>query len=269
MKILIIDRDPLATQLLQSRLQNEGHEISVEPVRKTALEMIGKTPYDMILIDPAPLPSVRQVTLPLRWEQSAHYFYIMQLSHTPEPEEITAAGLNDVIAKPFDWQDVAAKMENAKRLIGLMNHLQHTPEIQSDGVLFGKRAFYQLVLSALDRAYRYDEKAFLMLVQISNMDALAQKLDADQLAGIKEKTEQFLSTLHRRSDFLGHVDKSNYALLILRPALSSEPLDAVDRFGIALREYQQGLNPALQPNFLIQLWSLPSAQVMREYKLES
>ncbi len=269
MKILIIDRDPLATQLLQSRLQNEGHEVSTEPVRKTALEMIGKTQYDMILIDPAPLPSVRQVTLPLRWEQTSHYFYIMQLSHTPEPDEITQAGLNDVIAKPFDWQEVAAKTANAQRLIGLMNHLQHTPEIGSDGILFGKRAFYQLVLSALDRAYRYGEKAFLMLVQISNMDVLVKKIGEEQAHAIRLKAEAFLSTLHRRSDFLGHVDKTNYALLILRPALSSEPLDAVDRFGIALREFQQAFNPSDQPQFLLQLWALPSAQVMREYKLES
>lgn len=259
MKILIIDRDPLATQLLQSRLQNDGHEVVAEPVRKVALEMMGQEQFDTILIDPAPLPSVRQVTLPLRWEQSAHYFYIMQISHSPEPDEVVQAGLNDCIAKPFDWQEVAAKMQNAERLVGLMKHLHESPEVPSnEGIIFGKRALYQLMLSALDRAYRYDEKTFLMLVRVTKVKDAALKL----------KVEKFLSSLHRRSDFLGHVDVTDYALLILRPAVSSEPLDAVDRFGIALREFQQGLAPSDQPHFLLQLWALPSAQVLKEYRLE-
>ncbi len=257
MKILIIDRDPLATQLLQNRLQQMGHEVVAEPVRKTALEKIGQEAFDMIMIDPAPLPSVRQVTLPLRWEQAAPYFYIMQISHSPEPDEIVQAGLNDAIAKPFDWQEVEAKVANAQRLVGLMRHLHDTPDVSANEiVIFGKHALYQLMLSALDRSYRYDEKTFLMLIQVRNVQS-----------HIKGKLEKYLSTLHRRSDFLGHIADTDYALLILRPAVSSEPLDAVDRFGIALREFQQGLSLAEQPQFLIQLWALPSAQVLREYAL--
>ena len=269
MKILIIDRDPLTTQLLQTRLQGEGHEVVAEPVRKRALELLSQESYDVILIDPAPLPSVRQVTLPLRWEQRHHYFYIGQLSHDPDPEEVVAAGLNDIIAKPFDWQEVAEKMANAERLVTFMKYLSTTPEISSDTAVFGKRAFYQLVLSALDRAYRYDEKAFLMLIQVSNADALLQAFGSDGAKGLFEKSEQFLSTLHRRSDYLGHIDKSSYGLLIMRPALSSEPLDAVDRIGLALREFQQSLLPAEAMNFTIQLWGLPSAAILREYRIDA
>ena len=55
MKILLIDRDPLATQLLQSRLQGMGHDVVVDPVRKTALEKVSHESFDVILIDPAPL----------------------------------------------------------------------------------------------------------------------------------------------------------------------------------------------------------------------
>lgn len=273
MKILIIDRDPLATQLLQSRLQNDGHEVMTEPVRKVALEMLAQDKFDVILIDPAPLPSVRQVTLPLRWEQTSHYFYIIQVSHAIEADEVTQAGLNDTIAKPFDWQDVQAKMANAQRLTGLMHHLQESAEIHSDGVIFGKRAFYQLVLSALDRAYRYDERAFLMHIGVSNWSGLQARLDQTRLKELHQKIERFLSSLHRRSDFLGHLDVAEYSLLILRPAVSSEPLDAVDRFGIALRDFQQelgqqGFGSAEQPHFNLQLWSLPSAEIIRDYRLE-
>jgi PleD family two-component response regulator len=276
MKILIIDRDPLTTQLLQSRLVQEGHEVVAEPVRKAALELINHIKFDLILIDPAPLPSVRQVTLPLRWEQRPHYFYIMQTSHAPDPDEIVQSGLNDIVAKPFDWQDLSAKLANAERLTRLMRHLHDTPEIHSDGVLFGKRAMYQLMLSALDRAYRYNEKTFLMTISISNANALKQS-DPVGFEALRQSVEKFLSSLHRRSDFLGHLDATDYALLILRPAVSSEPLDAVDRFGIALREFQGGefqdkfqLNDTAspRPHFLLQLWSLPSAAMVREYHLQ-
>src|SRR5688572_7554399 len=97
MKIIIVDRDHLTAQLLQNRLETEGHQVVVEHVRKDALERIAQEEFDVMIIDPAPLPSARQMTLPLRWEQRSGYFYLILMTHESNPQEVVHCGLNDEI----------------------------------------------------------------------------------------------------------------------------------------------------------------------------
>ncbi len=53
MNVLIIARDPLTSQLLQNRLEADGHEVTVDPVRKTAIERLNSEEFDVIAMDPA------------------------------------------------------------------------------------------------------------------------------------------------------------------------------------------------------------------------
>ena len=268
MKILIVDRDRLASQLLQNRLEGEGHQVTVEPVRKTAFELVDQQPFDIIAFDPAPLPSARQVTLPLRWEQRAEYLYLIQLGHDINHEEVVRCGLNDAIAKPFDWSEVSQKIANAQRLTGFMNRLTSTQEVKSvSEFVFGKRALCKLVLSALDRACRYGEQGFLLTIRMDNLSEIAQRVGEEKALNLLAETEKYLSKLHRLSDFLGHTDTAEYTLLLLRPAVDTEPQDAAERFSIALREFQVQYNRPEQPHFIIELWELPSARVISQNHL--
>jgi DNA-binding response OmpR family regulator len=262
MKILIVDRDRLTTQLLQNRLEGDGHTVVAEQVRKDALNMVERENFEVVIIDPAPLPSARPMTLPLRWEQRTGYFYLLLMGHEAKPEEVIHCGMNDQILKPFDWQDVAKKLVNAQRLNDFMRRLCETEENRSSTLVFGKRAFYQLVLSALDRAYRYGEQAYLLKIDITNVEALG--------TGVQkaiDDTAAYLGKLHRRSDFLGHTDVSEYVLLLLRPAVNNEPQDAHDRFSIALREFRETYEGKVKPDYKVELWVLPSGEVAAESKI--
>lgn len=268
MKILIVDRDRLASQLLQNRLEAEGHEVVVEPVRKTAFELVDQQHFEIVAFDPAPLPSARQVTLPLRWEQREDYLYLIQLGHDINHEDMVRCGLNDAIAKPFDWQEVQEKIANAKRLTEFMHRLSHTPEVRSiNEFVFGKRAFCKLVLSALDRANRYGEQGYLLSIRMDNLDRIAQAIGEEKALQMFGNTEKYLSKLHRLSDFLGHTETAEYTLLLLRPAVDTEPQDALERFSIALREFQVQYQGAEQPHFTIELWELPSARIISQNRL--
>lgn len=270
MKILIVDRDRLASQLLQHRLETEGHEVIVEPVRKTAFELLEQQAFDIIAIDPAPLPSARQFTLPLRWEPRAGYLYFIQLGHDMNRDEVIRCGLNDLISKPFDWQEVDPKIRNAARLTQFMRRLNAEEDVQHDNKLvFGKRAFSKLVISALDRACRYGEQGYLLVISLTNLDNIIQSRGEETARNMLNLVENYLRKLHRLSDFLGRTDRSEYTLLLLRPAVDTEPQDAAERFGIALREFQTQFDPAMMPKFNIALWELPSARIMTESSLDS
>ena len=63
MKLLIIDRDSLSNQLLQSRLDGRDYDITVEPSKNDALEILKENDFDVILFDPAPIQDARAIII--------------------------------------------------------------------------------------------------------------------------------------------------------------------------------------------------------------
>ena len=59
MKILIVDHDEMAAQLIKSRLQPLGHQIFEETLKNNAVDRVASEEFDVIFIDPAPLTSAR------------------------------------------------------------------------------------------------------------------------------------------------------------------------------------------------------------------
>ena len=260
MKILIVDRDRQSVETLQGWLEAQGHDVVAEPVRKTAFDLINQQPFDLIAIDPAPLSSVRQIALPLRWEQREQYFYLVLMGHEQDNSEVIRNGMNNAIVKPFHEASLTQVLQNAQRLTGFMKSLQTGKMIEPpESRLFGQRPFYQLVLSALDRAYRYGEQAYLLHIKLTNMEALTSRLGPEQAAMVLMELGKYLVKLCRISDFLGHTEATEFVLLLLRPAVDREPQDAAERFAMALRDFQSQLTHSVAPQFSIELWSLPSA----------
>lgn len=261
MRILIIDRDRQSVETLQGWLEAQGHSVVAEPVRKTALDMINQEQFDLIAIDPAPLSSVRQIALPLRWEQREEYFYLLRLGHE-EQDDVIRSGMNDQATKPYNGAALTTVLQNAERLTGFMKRLQAGRQVEPvDSRLFGQRPFYQLMLSALDRTYRYGEQAFLLHIRLTNAEEILNRLGPEQTGTVLTELGKYLSKLCRISDFLGHTDVTEFVLLLLRPELDREPQDATERFAMALRDFQGQMAHSITPQFAIELWSLPAGSL--------
>jgi PleD family two-component response regulator len=268
MNILIVDRDQNAAEMLQNMLESQGHHVAHETVRKGAQERLNNEQFDIIFIDPAPLSSAREFAMPLRWEQHDDYFYLVLTGHDANDAEanVVRSGMNTYLVKPFHAPQVDRVLQNATRLIEFMRRLRTQKASLTDSQIFGQRGFYQLVLSALDRAYRYHEQAFLLVIRLNNIETLAAQAGPEVAANVLAELGKFLSRLHRLSDFLGHTGSDEYMLLILRPAVDTEPHDAVERFGTALHDFQEEMAQRVIPGFKLdlnlELWALPSAELL-------
>ena len=269
MKILIIDRDRNAVQGLQSKLMQAGHHVEIETVRKTAMERLAQENFDCIFIDPAPLASAREITLRLRWEQRLRYQYLVLLGHQPDPQEVMRAGLNFILAKPVDLEQVDPILENATRLLEFAHKLQDKPEVTPlDERMFGRRAMAQLIHSALDRTYRYGEQAFLLKINLVNAEQLLQNIGPERLAKLRHNFMHYIGEIRRLSDLLGHTDTDECVLLMQRPWQPHEPKDATERFAAALNDFRDDpANDAMGAEFILSLWDLPSASVVTEIGL--
>lgn len=235
MKILIVDRDELAVNMVRPKLEEAGHEVYDNASKSDALELIANDHFDVLLIDPAPLTSPRPVIINIR-RNIKHYPYIFLMSQQFSQEEAIKSGANDLLQKPMDIAALQGKIEDAERLTSLVKKISDESEdFPSAGGVIAKSAFKQLFLSALDRSDRYGEKGYVMFIGIDNFDEILQ-LDGTYAAEYAvAKLSQYLVRLRRQSDIIGQTARSEYALLLQRPLYETEPIEAAERFAEALQ----------------------------------
>lgn len=238
MKILVVDRDNLSSQIVKSKLEAAGHRVTEESVKNSALERLERDPYDVVFFDPAPLNNARPVVLSIR-RAMRNYGYVILTSHDIQKEEGLRCGANDIMTKPLDGNDLEKKVANADRLTKLIRRIgDESEDFPSAGGVIAKSAFNQLFLSSMDRADRYGERSFLLFIGIKNYKEI-QGMDGQYAAEYAAaKLSQYLVRLRRQSDIIAQTGKSEFCLMLQRPMYETEPMEAANRFAESLGKLQ-------------------------------
>jgi PleD family two-component response regulator len=237
MKILVIDRDPLATQLIRSRLEVKGHSITEEPIKNNAIALLERDPYEVVFIDPAPLTNARPVVLGIR-RAVKHYPYVILMSQDMPREEALRSGANEIMVKPIDHTGLERVMDNADRLTSLIKRIgDEREDFPSAGGVIAKSAFNQLFLSCIDRADRYGERSFLVFIGIKNYQEIVSMDGAYAAEYATAKLSQYLVRLRRQSDIIAQTGRNEFCLMLQRPLYETEPMEAANRFADALRRF--------------------------------
>lgn len=258
MKILIIDRDALTTQLMTPKLEAAGHDVVIEPVKNNALELMGQEEFHAVYFDPTPLNNARPIVLGIR-RAARNYPYIVLMSSDLEREDAIKGGANDILTKPLDASRLDEISKNAERLTALVDRIgDESEDFPSAGGVIAKSAFNQLFLSSMDRADRYGEQAYYVFIGIKNYNELVE-LDGPQAAGYASaKLSQYLVRLRRQSDIIAQTGKNEYCLMLQRPVYESEPIEAASRFVDALGKMEDIVeNGAANVEVYVKLIALP------------
>lgn len=237
MKILVIDRDTLTTQLVKSKLEAQGHILVEEAVKNNALERLEEESFDTIFFDPAPLNNARPIVLGIRRAVS-NYPYIVLMSQDLDREDAIRSGANEVMVKPLDAGKLDGIIKNADRMTKLIQRIgDESEDFPSAGGVIAKSAFNQLFLSAIDRADRYGERSFLVFIGIKNYQEIVNSDGPHAAAYAAAKLSQYLVRLRRQSDIIAQTGKSEYCLMLQRPQYETEPMEAANRFAEALSQF--------------------------------
>lgn len=236
MKILINDHEAAATELLANRMRQAGHTVVVESSRNEALGLLRGEEYGAVLLDPSPQTQFRQVIMPLRREARG-YVYVMLTGNDLAPREALAAGANDVFAKPYNMGEIENRLQNMDRLQRLIRHMGDTREdFPSAGGVIAKSAFNQLFLSCIDRAGRYGERSYVLFMAVANHKRLLAD-HGESVAGFAAaRLASHLVQLRRQSDIIAQTGAAEFALLLQRPVFETEPMEAANRFALALKK---------------------------------
>ncbi len=234
MKILIIDRDEMFSNLLAGKIRAAGHEVLVKSIKNDAIETLESADIDVIYFDPSPLNDPKALLLQIR-RMVRNYPYTILMAPEMTTQKANISGCNDGITKPFDPEALLQSLENAQRMTALIRQIgDENTDFPSGGGVISKSAFNQLFLSAIDRVGRYSEMAHVLFIRIANYDDI--KLDDGKYAAdyAVSKLAQNLGRLRRQSDVLAQTGQSEYAILLQRPQTATESMDAANRFAAAL-----------------------------------
>lgn len=266
MKILVIDRDTLATQLVRSRLEAMGHNVVEEPVKNNAIARLEREDFDAVFFDPAPLNNARPVVLSIR-RAVRNYPYVVLMSQDMDRSEALKSGANDIMVKPLDGMDLERMVKNAQRLTALIRRIgDESEDFPSAGGVIAKSAFNQLFLSCIDRADRYGERSFLLFIEIKNYTELLN-VDGKYAAEYAvAKLSQYLVRLRRQSDIIAQTGRGEFCLMLQRPLYETEPMEAANRFGEALAKFSDVVpSDSANVDLSVTLIDLPVGALLAEH----
>lgn len=269
MKVLVIENNEAVARLLQSALESEGEEVTLEASSANLSEYLRDTFYDVIILDPAPLNDPRQIMSRIR-QLASDNTYILLFSDEHTRADAQNAGMNDLLGKPVDHDELREKMAAARFMRKLSDHLtDESEDFPSAGGVISKSAFKQLYLSSLDRAGRYGENACIIMIGLSNFRDILENDGPYAAEFAAAKLSQNLVNMRRQADIIGQTDKHEYALLLIGPESSNEPVSAANRFAESLSKcsnlYEGGAN---QATIYVQAVFLPSGICLRDHHFQ-
>ena len=264
MKILIIDRDDAAAQIMASKLKDMGHSTVIEPIKNEGVERVTNDQFDLVLVDPSPMNDAKAMVLNLKRASKSPLDIILLVKDVEDVnyDDVLSVGCNDFVKKPVDIQSFERKISNTHCLRQYAAKLADMREdFPSAGGVIAKSAFNQLFLTALDRGGRYKERTYILTIGIDNFEEIVD-LDGSYNAEYSaSKMAQLLTKVRRLSDVIGQIGINEYALLIQRTQEEAEAVDAAKRFAAVIDDAKDlvpdGGHPVV---FSVRLLHLPSGK---------
>ncbi len=129
MNILIAEDDDTSRLLLGTTLRKLGHDITVTSDGDEAWAVFQRNPDHSVVITDWLMPGMPGIELcrRIRTLNLSHYTYVLiltSLSGKGKFLEGMDAGADDYVTKPFDRDELAARLRVAERIIGLKQHVE-------------------------------------------------------------------------------------------------------------------------------------------------
>ncbi len=128
MKVLIADDDPVSRRLLHVCLTKAGYETIVSVDGAEALAIVNGTDCPRLMVLDWMMPHVDGVEIcrAIRKLAQEPYIYVILLTARGRQEEIIEgleAGADDYITKPFDLEELKARLRAGKRILDLQEQI--------------------------------------------------------------------------------------------------------------------------------------------------
>jgi diguanylate cyclase (GGDEF)-like protein len=225
-EVLIADDDPVSRHLLQVSLAGAGYRVTAAPDGSEALRILSQEDSPRLAVLDWMMPSLDGVDVCRAVRRSARepYRYIILLTakgHQTEIIEGLEAGADDYIIKPYDLQELKARLRAGKRILELQQQLVTTREqlrVQATHDALTGLLNRLAILDALEReVVRSNREKRPMAVIMADVDHFKQTNDTHgHQAGdavLQEVGRRMLSSF-RSYDFVGRYGGEEFLVVV-------------------------------------------------------
>ena len=129
MKVLLVDDDPAARMALGELLEHAGHEVVTAAGGQAAWAALQDEYFPLMLLDRV-MPDLDGIELcrRIRARRQPRYTYVILVTMVGGKEpylEGMDAGADDYFSKPFDPDELRARLRVAERVLNLQEELAH------------------------------------------------------------------------------------------------------------------------------------------------
>jgi len=207
-KVLIADDHLEVRKLLQVTLEKNGYEVMVVKNGQQAWQILNQEGDVQLAILDWILPEMDgvEVCRKLQTEHKSSLFYVILLIAPESTDKIAAAlqaGANDYVIKPFENDELLARLKVGERIIDLQKELTQAQKLESigqlasgiaheintpiqyigDNIRFMQEAFQDLkkLLTQYDKLANQIQKANFPSDMILELESLIQEIDLEYL----------------------------------------------------------------------------------------
>ena len=224
--VLIADDDPVSRRLLQVSLGNAGYRVVMAADGEEALRILNERDCPRLAVLDWMMPAMDgvEVCRAVRGSAREPYLYLILLTAKGQQTEIIEgleAGADDYITKPFDLQELKARLRSGKRILELQEQLVTAREqlrIQAthDSLtgLFNRMAILEALDREVTRANRENRPVAVMMADLDHFKFINDTHGHQAGDAVLQETARRMLASVRTYDFVGRYGGEEFLVVV-------------------------------------------------------
>ena len=225
MKILVVEDESVQSHFLQSLLTLAGHEVVVACDGAEGWQVLQRDHRLRLVVSDWLMPGLDGLELVRRVRAAnwPHYTYFILLTSKSTKRNVVTgleAGADDYLVKPFDNEELLARLRIGERLLNLEARLQELATRDSLTGLLNRRAIYDVARLELERAGRTGSPLSLIMLDLDHFKDINDRyghLVGDEVLRLLART---LQQQKRSYDQVGRWGGEEFLVLLPQTSLA-------------------------------------------------